>query len=209
MIAQVVSLMPLNTTVNFQYRYDLESLQAARIIFQQGGIRRFYHGIVPAIAVGFLARFGDTAANAGVPMLLALFEATDRLPVAVSTAAASLVAGMWRGVITPLDVVKTSMQVGGKDARNLLATKFKRIGVMRTLYQGALLQMLYSILGHYPFFVTYNHLSKLIPEQQSALRACLRDALIGSVSSTASILLSNPLKLVITAPFFRRPEVTF
>ena len=52
-------------------------------------------------------RFGDTAGNVAVLILLA----DSGLPIAFQTAAASLVSAGWRMLIMPIDTVKTTLQV--------------------------------------------------------------------------------------------------
>ena len=48
-----------------RYRYGGSLRDAARALYADGGARRFYRGLLPALAQGPLSRFGDTAANAG------------------------------------------------------------------------------------------------------------------------------------------------
>lgn len=52
---------PMHRTTNKQ-----TNKQAVRTLYKQGGIPRFYHGFIPALVQAPVARFGDTAANAGV-----------------------------------------------------------------------------------------------------------------------------------------------
>jgi hypothetical protein len=47
------------------YTRTTHTTQAIRILYRQGGIPRFYHGFIPALIQAPVARFGDTAANAG------------------------------------------------------------------------------------------------------------------------------------------------
>lgn len=95
--AQVVTLMPLRSTMNYQYRYGNSStMSAIRTLYADGGVRRFYRGIGPALFQGPLSRFGDTAANSGILTLLDSFDNTKNLPVGVKTAAASGSAAAWR-----------------------------------------------------------------------------------------------------------------
>lgn len=97
MAAQVLTLMPLRSTMNFQYRYgNTSTATAIRTLYADGGIRRFYRGVGPALFQGPLSRFGDTAANSGVLTLLDSFDSTKTLPVGVKTAAASGCAAAWR-----------------------------------------------------------------------------------------------------------------
>lgn len=94
---QVLTLMPLRSTMNYQYRYGNTSTGTAiRTLYADGGIRRFYRGVGPALIQGPLSRFGDTAANSGVLTLLDSFDSTKTLPVGVKTAAASGCAAAWR-----------------------------------------------------------------------------------------------------------------
>ena len=51
---------------------------------------------------GPLSRFGDTAANVGVLAVLDATPSTALLPTPLKTAAASVVAGTWRILITPV-----------------------------------------------------------------------------------------------------------
>jgi hypothetical protein len=56
----VLCLMWLRTTMNYQYRYGLTTGQALRTLYQQGGIPRFYQGMLPAlIQVGWRPRVGE------------------------------------------------------------------------------------------------------------------------------------------------------
>ena len=48
---------------------------------QEGGIPRFYQGLLPALVQGPASRFGDTAANAGVITLMDSLDSTKDLPV--------------------------------------------------------------------------------------------------------------------------------
>lgn len=101
----------------------------------------------PALLQAPLARFGDTAANAGA---LALLEDTT-LPISVKTAAASLAASsctcgrllsaivfvflslmrissLVRIALMPIDTCKTVLQVEGKNGLTLLAAKIAKSG---------------------------------------------------------------------------------
>ena len=49
MTVQVVSLMWLRTTVNYQYRYGMNTTVALRTLWREGGVPRFYQGLGPAL----------------------------------------------------------------------------------------------------------------------------------------------------------------
>ena len=106
-VVQVLSLMWLRTTMNYQYRYGTSTCVAMRTLYDEGGFCRFYQGVSWALLNTPLARFGDTASNSGVLALLA----TSGLPLGVQTLFASGAAVLWRMCITPLDTLKTTLQV--------------------------------------------------------------------------------------------------
>ena len=62
-LLQVGTLMWMRTTMNYQYRHGTTTAVALRTLWKQGGVRRLYRGVGPALLQGPLARFGDTAAN--------------------------------------------------------------------------------------------------------------------------------------------------
>jgi len=84
----VATLMWLRTTVNYQYRYGTGTFTALSTLYKEGGIPRFYRGVIPALFQGPLSRFGDTAANTGVLVLFDSYESTKNLPAMVKTTGA-------------------------------------------------------------------------------------------------------------------------
>lgn len=83
---------------------------ALRTLYADGGIPRFYRGVLPALIQGPLSRFGDTAANTGVLTLLDSFEVTQKMNVGFKTIAASVAAATFRIFLMPVDTVKTTMR---------------------------------------------------------------------------------------------------
>jgi hypothetical protein len=70
----VCTLMWMRTTINYQYRYGTTTMTAFKTLYADGGIPRFYKGVIPALLQGPLSRFGDTAANTGTMAALDAFE---------------------------------------------------------------------------------------------------------------------------------------
>ena len=105
--ANVAALMWIRTTVNYQYRNGTSFPVALRTLYADGGIPRFYRGVLPALFQGPLSRFGDTAANTGILTLLNSLEQTKDLPVGFKTVAASASAAVFRIAIMPIDTTKT------------------------------------------------------------------------------------------------------
>eukprot|EP01060_Flectonema_neradi_P031737 TRINITY_DN489_c2_g4_i1.p1 TRINITY_DN489_c2_g4~~TRINITY_DN489_c2_g4_i1.p1 ORF type:complete len:460 (+),score=113.71 TRINITY_DN489_c2_g4_i1:62-1441(+) len=197
MVVQVCTLMWMRTTMNYQYRYGVSTTEAFRILYSEGGIPRFYRGIVPALAQGPLSRFGDTAANVGMLHLLDQNASTRDLPVAAKTVFASAAAASWRIFLTPIDTVKTIMQVEGTSGLPKLKAKFAA-GGPRVLYHGALGASAATFAGHYPWFATYNTLDAKLPVPQELSKKLARNASIGFCASAVSDTVSNSLRVLKT-----------
>lgn len=197
MSCQVLSLMWLRTTMNYQYRYGTTTSQAIKTLYNQGGIVRFYRGLGPALFQGPLSRFGDTAANMGMLEFLNNNESTKNMSTASKTMMASVTAALWRINLMPIDTVKTSMQVNGKEGFNILKNKVKTNG-FRTLYHGTMGTFTATYMGHFPWFVTFNYLDEKLPKYEDTFKKFGRNALIGFCSSTISDTVSNSMRVLKT-----------
>lgn len=196
-IIQVLALMWMRTTMNYQYRYGTSMTAALRTLYEQGGIPRFYQGLPLALLQTPLSRFGDTAANTGV---LAVFASTlPGVNVALTTAVASLTGSLWRMAITPIDTLKTTMQVEGKAAMGQIGRKVKADGFM-VLYQGALANAFASFIGSYPWWVTYNFLRQVLPAAPADVLylKLLRNAASGFGATCVSDCVSNVIRVLKT-----------
>ena len=96
--------------MNYQYRNGGTTQQAFKTLWAEGGIRRLYRGVSPALIQGPISRFGDTATNAGVLALLENTSLRDS-PTMFKTIFASASASMFRIFIMPVDTLKTTLQV--------------------------------------------------------------------------------------------------
>ena len=188
MILQVVLLMWLRTTINWQYKHGGTISQAVAALWAQGGIARFYQGASYALLQGPLSRFGDTAANEGVRALLQ----NSGWSVGTITMCASMAASLWRILLTPVDTLKTTLQVAGREGMTKLKQKVKHFGIW-TLYDGALGNMGANFVGHYPWFVTNNQLEQIVPPFRNKL---VRRAFIGFCSSVVSDCCSNGVRVI-------------
>ncbi|CBY33619.1 unnamed protein product [Oikopleura dioica] len=174
MVVQVCSLMWMRTIMNYQYRYGMSTAEAARILYKQGGIRRFYRGVGPALLQGPLSRFSDTAANAGMLTVMNSHPALVDLPMSVKTIGASAAAASMRVFLMPIDTLKTTMQVEGKNGLKLLRQKVAKSPT--ALYHGSMGAMSATFVGHYPWFVTYNTLQEKVPTPDGAAKKLVRNA---------------------------------
>lgn len=168
-------------------------------LWKQGGISRFYQGVQFAILQTPLSRFGDTAANTGVLELLAQTEWGKDLPIAIKTMFGSVAGSLWRISITPLDTLKTTLQVQGPAAYQQLAEKVGREGPI-VLYQGALANAMASLVGSYPWFFAFNFAMRWLPAAPASdlLLKLVRTAVAGIVSSFISDIFSNFIRVLKT-----------
>lgn len=193
MILQVVLLMWLRTVINYQYRNGGTIAHAFSTLYAEGGVLRFYQGAQYALIQGPLSRFGDTAANEGIKELLK----DTALSMGVVTACASLAAALWRMTLTPLDTLKTTLQVGGASGMKALRNKIAENGLL-VLYDGALGNWGASIMGHYPWFVVNNQLEKMLPPATTPRFKVIRRAFIGFCSAVVSDCCSNSIRVLKT-----------
>ncbi len=205
---QVGSMMWLRTTLNYQYKNGTKFIPTLKTLYSQGGIPRFYRGVGPALLLAPLSRFGDTAANMGIMYYLDNNPSTSKLPTSVKTFCGSVTAGLWRVNLMPIDTCKTMNQVHGKKGYQIIRDKIK-VGGIRTLYHGSLGACSATIIGHFPWFYTYNTLSKSIPQIEKSdntedntkytLKKMGRYAIIGFCSSFVSDTFSNSARVIKTS----------
>lgn len=123
MVLQVLTLMPLRTVMNYQYRYGTTTTQAIKTLYADGGWTRYYQGLSAALIQGPVSRFGDTAANAGILALLQSNGFLKKLPALIQTVFASLAAAAFRMILTPVDTVKTTMQTQGRAGMTIIRAR--------------------------------------------------------------------------------------
>jgi len=199
MFIQVGSLMWLRTTMNYQYRYGGTFAGTLNYLYKDGGVRRFYRGVGPALLQGPLSRFGDTAANAGVLAYLNSHEKTKDLSIGTKTFCASGIASLWRINLMPIDTLKTTLQVEGKKAIPLLKKKF-RLGGPSVFYHGAGGAFAATYVGHFPWYFTFNYLNDVLPQYKESLpKQLVRNASIGFTASVLSDCASNSLRVIKTS----------
>jgi len=197
MVLQVLTLMPLRTVMNYQYRYGATTTEAIRTLYADGGWTRYYQGISAALVQGPVARFGDTAANVGILALLQSNPFMSKLPTLIKTLFASLAAAAFRMILTPIDTIKTTLQAQGREGIPILRRRIKRYG-MGTLWYGAIATAAATFVGHYPWFGTYNYLDANLPLPHTTLEKLSRRAFIGFVASVFSDSVSNSLRVLKT-----------
>jgi hypothetical protein len=197
MVLQVLTLMPIRTVMNYQYRYGTTTREATRTLYQDGGWTRYYQGLTAALIQGPVSRFGDTAANVGILALLQSNSYMKDLPSFIKTVFASLAAAAFRMVLTPIDTIKTTMQTQGKNGLRILGSRIKAYGI-GSMWFGAIATAAATFVGHYPWFATYNGLDANLPLPNTLLQKLARQAFIGFCASMISDTISNSLRVVKT-----------
>jgi hypothetical protein len=190
MTVQVGSLMWMRTVMNYQYRHGSSTSAALSSLWREGGLRRLYRGLGPALLQGPLARFGDTAANEAA---LHYFQDSS-LPLAAQTGVASLTSALWRVAIMPVDALKTTLQAEGARGTGLLVAKVQAGGA-GVLWHGALAAASATAAGHFPWFLTYNLLQDRLPEYAETHKELAKDAAIGFTASVVSDTITNSLRV--------------
>ena len=137
-IVQVLSLMWLRTIVNYQSRYGTSFREALHTLYyKQGGLSRLYSGLGFALVQAPLSRFVSTASNDGCQVFLNGFPPTKNWGPGRTTIIASIVVGLWRIALMPVDTCKTVLQVDSMDGFKHLLRRVKA-GQFGLLYQGSM-----------------------------------------------------------------------
>jgi Mitochondrial carrier protein len=196
-IVQVLSLMWLRTIINYQCRYGTSFIEALNTLYKQGGITRLYRGMGFALVQAPLSRFVSTASNDGIQAFLKAFPATQNWGPSRTTLIAAIVVGLWRIALMPVDTCKTVLQVDSLEGFRQLMRRVKA-GQIGVLYQGSIALAVSSMMGHYPWFYTYNLLSASTLIQRLISSTILRNASIGVAASVVSDTIVNSVRVVKT-----------
>lgn len=196
-LIQVISLMWLRTTVNYQYRYGVPMVKALRELYLQGGVIRFYKGVSYAIVLGPVCKFGATAANEGARVLMDSYDLNSTTAQFYATILGTGLNALWRFLLMPLETCKTVLQVDGSTGFQRLIAKVMK-GNISVLYQGSAACLLVSTVSHYPWFYVYNLLDKTMKKSTDLIDTIVRSAFIGFMASAASDIISNGLRIIKT-----------
>lgn len=113
-------------------------------------------------------------------------------------------------ILTPVDTLKTTLQVQGARGTALLRQRIKTNG-LGSLWWGAFATAAATFVGHYPWFATYNFLSENITEPPKHPLAIwlVRLAFIGFIASIVSDSVSNSLRVVKTYRQVNETQVSY
>ncbi|KAJ8611565.1 hypothetical protein CTAYLR_010177 [Chrysophaeum taylorii] len=197
-VAQVAMFMWLRTVMNYQYRHGGETLAVLRQLWEEGGVRRLYRGLPYAVIQGPLSRFGSACANTLVLELRKEGGVLAAYPLVVVTALGSVLTAIYRFLLMPIDTCKTVSQVEGRAGLDFLVSAVLREGQIGLLYTGGLAMGVATLFGHYPWFLTFNVLDRIVTKPQKSGPKALRSAAIGFSSSVVSDIVANPIRVVKT-----------
>lgn len=180
MAAALLLLTPLRTITTVQMSTGGSARAAAAALLAEGGVRRLYRGMAFTLVQVPLARFGDTAANAGAMAGLASLAATRDWPVVAQSAISACAAAAFRAVLTPLDAVKVALQAGGAAGWPRLREAVRARG-WRALYDGSRATAANALIGHWAYFGSFNSLMANVPAAGGGLvERAARDAGLGA-----------------------------
>jgi hypothetical protein len=194
-IIQVLTLMWIRTVVNYQYRYAVSFRQAFAALKAEGGIARFYRGLGFALIQNPLAKFGATAANDSIDVLIEKYPWVGQGRRAVLS---SILVALWRLLLMPIDTCKTVLQVDSKEGFRELMRKV-RSGKLYLLYEGAIASALSSSLSNWPWFYVYRKLTILCQNRNYLVdHKLIQNAIIGFLASVVSDTTTNVFRVIKT-----------
>lgn len=198
-VAQVLSLMWLRTSMNYQYRYGGNLSSTLTKLYKEGGIPRLYRGLPFALIQAPLIRFGTIAANVGMLALLDSVPLSAGLPLPIKVAAASITSALWRIVCMPVDTAKIALNVEGKPGFHKLTKRVMKEGP-GVLYQGSFATVASTFAGMYPWWLTYSFVDGILPtfSPDQMLFSLMRAAFVGLSASAVSDAVSNGFKVIKT-----------
>lgn len=196
-LIQVIALMWLRTTMNYQYRYGVTLKTALKNLYNQGGIIRFYRGITYAIVLGPLSKFGATAANEGSKVLIESYKWNTSITQLTSTILGTVFTVIWRLFLMPLETCKTVLQVDGTFGFQQLIQRVMK-GNISSFYQGSVACIMVTATSHYPWFYVYNLLDNKMKKVDNLFHTIYRSAFIGFMASAVSDSVSNFLRILKT-----------
>lgn len=203
---QVMTFMWMRTLMNYQYKFGGSITEAFNALWSQGGISRFYQGVQWALIQNPLCRAGDTGFNTGVLLVCAHY--LNFLPIFMHTMLAAVFCSLWRILLTPIDTIKTSIQVNGSAGMTLLHKRVRSDGIM-ALYAGTLATFAANWVGVFPWFVTMNVLQSVVPLTDHQGLAIVRHGVLGCIASSVSDCCSNSLRVIKTVRQTSSEELSY
>jgi len=188
----VPAFMWMRTVTNYQYRHGGRVLDVFQRLYAEGGPRRFYRGVVPALVQSPILRFGGLAVNEGLLAVTANYTLSHTATAALSSAAAT---GL-KILLMPLDAWQTAKQVNGQQGLTLLLAEARKNPAF--LWRGTAGCLTGTWIAHYAWCFTNNWLHEALPRSAFGNSDMARSASIGFAANVAGDTCSNFLRVLKT-----------
>lgn len=195
---QVGSLMWMRTIMNYQYCHGGTFKSTFNTLYKEGGVPRLYKGFGIALLYVPMCRFGDILANVGAIRYMDTNEKTKDLSLSTKTFCGNLIAGVWRISISPIDMIKNTMQVNGYKGMGVIRNKIK-INGLGSLYHGSSATFTTCVFSDFPWFIVYNHLNQYFDihhKDLSRSQTIIKNAFTGLCASMITDVLTNSLHVI-------------
>lgn len=183
---QVSGLLWIRTINNYQYRYGTSIKDTSKILYNSGGLLRFYKGYIPALFVASSCKFGEL--NAYYYSKESNFNSFERLLFIASSS--SLI----KLSIIPVDTLDVLLQVEGNQGPKILYNKLQYHGP-KVLYYGLTPWIFNNFIGTFTWFGVHNYLDNKY-KNNTMLNFNIKNGAIGLVSSIASDIITNPFRIL-------------
>lgn len=183
---QVTSLLWIRTVNNYQYRYGTNLKDTFKILYNDGGILRFYKSYIPSLFVASSCKFCEL--NSYYYTKNNNFNNLERLLYISS------VSSITKLCVLPIDTLDVFLQVEGNKGANTLYNKTKNHGI-KVLYYGASPWLLNNFIGTFVWFGVHNYLDTKYTNDFNGYFN-MKNGFIGLSASITTDLLTNPLRIL-------------
>lgn len=210
-VIQVSTFMWLRTVMHYQYYHGGTFRTSFDTLYKEGGIRRLHKGLGIALLYVPACRFGDIVANMGTVRYMDINKDTSDMSLSSKTFCGTLVAGTWRVAISPIDMLKNSLQVNGHQAVSTLRNKIKSHGA-KVLYNGSGATFVTCVSRDYPWFITYNYLNRYFDTHHKDLtktQTVMKNAFVGLAACTITDTVTNGFQIVKTVRQVHTDKISY
>jgi hypothetical protein len=120
----MLSKMWLITVTQYQYRHGGSFVEIVCGLYAEGGIQRFYCGILPALLQGPTIRFLESVISGSTRAILDQ-TVSPKFPMSLQNIVASMLGSSANVILAFIDTWKCVQQVGGEEGMKQLAAKAK------------------------------------------------------------------------------------
>ena len=184
---QVTSFLWLKTLNNYQYKHGYNTIQAFKLLYNDGKILRFYRGYIPAIITASTCKIGDLTGYYFVNN-----NSNQHLNNLEKNTIIASVSSLTRFIIMPVDTLDTFLQIEGKRGFLLLRTKIKTHGIP-VLYYGCTMWLSTNFISSFCWFGTYDILNTYFKNNSNTV---VQNGCNGFLATMISDTITNPLRSV-------------